>query len=151
MQAPARDSGRTANSGRTESYEPAPKQASNEVNWSVGTTSKRANNFNSYQRETIDAETLAQHFAPTGDFDLDPLIVMSREQCEALISAAGSRLRCDLSKPGINKRRNAIAKVESEKNMHNLAIAQLDRLLKKKEAEEKLFMWAESLRQLATK
>lgn len=121
------------------------------MNWSVGTTSKRANNFNSYQRETIDAETLAQHFAPTGDFDLDPLIVMSREQCEALISAAGSRLRYDLSKPGINKRRNAIAKVESEKNMHNLAIAQLDRLLKKKEAEEKLFMWAESLRQLATK
>lgn len=119
----------------------------------ISTPAKRARhgNFETYQRPKFGLEEVDEFFAPKEEITLDPKVEYKKADAEERILMRGRQYGVDTSKQGIKKRRLEISTAQSNLNYHTLEIAKIQRLLVDAEQEEKVFIWAESLRQMAAK
>jgi len=119
-------------------------------NWAVGPSRKRnRGNFDDYVRPTVGVEEVAEHLAPQDEFRLDPTLQVSKAAAEARIARKAQQYQLDLTKQGIKKRRVMHAESESLLNTAKLQMATIMSQRKNAPQEEKIMIWAESLRKLA--
>jgi len=126
----------------------APERTSSEAENIVAVPRKRFRgadgNFESYQRPCASADEIAQAFAPKGQFHLEPNIKMTPEDCEARIDDLENRFGVKLSKQAIKKERE-------KRSAAPPMIAEYQACLRNAEQLEKLFVFVETLRKLASK
>jgi len=100
--------------------------------------------FESYERPCASADEIAHAFAPKGQFYLEPNMKITPEECEDRIDELERRFKYPLSKQGIRKERE-------KRSVARAMIADYNTCLNNAEASEKLFVFVETLRKLASK
>lgn len=107
------------------------------------------NVFAASQRQTVNAEQVSDHIAPTNMPNLPPVIILTRAQCEEKVRELEAIFKVGLSRPEILAMRSAVATAKGYIKKLRLQIAEREAEAKVGEQLEEVFQYCDTLRQLA--